>query len=134
MTTLQELNSYARNTADFLYDQKVNSREGLEALIGTTYEKKNFKIEVKKREPNSIKLSYLVRDKGIPLEVMVSKKSDTAMIIIKVRKIVKGYSTSGSDHYGNTSQSRKIDFSSFEDVLNEIRFLAHYTGEVETIV
>lgn len=131
MTTLQELNSYARNTIDFLYNQKVNSRESLEALVGTTYEKKNFKIEVKRRGHSSFKLSYLEKNKGIPLEVIVNKKSDAAMIVIKVNRLVRGYHSSGSDHYGNMSQSRKIGFSSFEDILNEIRFLAHYTGEAE---
>ncbi len=133
MTTLQELNGYARNVIDFFHENKIDSREGLEAIVvgSCNYDRKKYPhIEVKKRGTNAVKLSYSVKDKGIPLEIIIDKNNG-AMIIIKIETTVKGYISSGKDHYNNISQRRTVRYENFNEVIDEIRFLAYHTTNVK---
>lgn len=71
-------------------------------------------------------LSYLIPNKGFPLELRINPDKDRSMITLKSVSRFDGYESFNVDVYGNTTQTKRIDGCLIYDIKKELEYLAGF--------
>ena len=131
MITREDLRRYSLGVLGLLEREKIDSIEELKKRLGESFEVPEGIVQLEQAPsglnpiPDSIAytMSYIIRGKGIPLEVRLNPTVNYSLIIIKSGSTVDGYSQDFRDPLGNTIQSNRFELS-FEGMKDELRRLA----------
>ncbi len=125
--TKNDLQKYSSNILGLLGREKIRSISELEEKMGQSFSTPEGLIQLELRpskdSSTALTISYIVRGKGIPVEVRLNPQHHYTLFMVKAKERIESYNPVAPDLMGNIVQSKEFEFS-FEEMLEELKRLS----------